>query len=218
MKKLYFLVPLAVILLLLAACASNDGTQNTKLVTKYDISLVKVVKTEDPAARYKAPVADTTLVNKLRFRWEDETLRTIWSASENGFELTLYNASGKPISLNWDKALYLDYDNIGHRIVLGSGKDSEKDKPLGSSTVVPQGNLVETIFSADNISLSSLLGVYVRTPMLPTDFASATRYVGKELKLILPFTIDGKPFTYEQTFKVTKVRQVQQKSSSLFGL
>lgn len=218
MKKLYILIPVAVMLLLLAACASNDGTQNMKLVTKYDISLMKVVKAEDPGARYKAPVADTTLVNKLRYRWEDETMRTIWSASENGFELTLYNASSKPISLNWDKALYLDYDNIGHRIVLSSGKDSEKDKPLGLSTVPPQGNLVETIFSADNISLSSLLGVYVRTPLLPTDFAAAARYVGKEMKLLLPFTIDGNSSNYEFTFRVTKVRQVQQKSSSLFGL
>ncbi len=216
-KKLYVFIPIAVVLLVLAACATNES-KPAKLVTKYDITLTKVLKTEEPSARYKAPVADTTLVNKLRFRWEDENMRTIWSASENGFELTLYNASSNPISINWDKGIYLDYDNIGHRLTLASVKDNERDKPLGSSTIAPLGNLIETILSADHLSMSSLLGVYVKTPLLPTDYESAVRYIGKEMKLVLPITIDGKTMNYEHTFKVTRVRQIQQKSSSIFGL
>ncbi len=218
MKRAYLIFTLAFILLFLAACASNGSKKPAKLVTKYDISLIKVMKNSDTTARYKAPVADTTLVNKLRFRWEDENMRTIWSASENGFELTLYNSSTKPLSINWDKTVYLDFDNIGHKIVLSSTKDTEKDKPLGTATVAPQGNLVETIFSADNISLSSLLGLYVRTPLLPTDFASAARYIGKEMRLAIPVDVDGNTINYDLTFKITKVYQVQQKSSSLFGL
>ncbi|MCK9309619.1 MAG: hypothetical protein M0P99_05040, partial [Candidatus Cloacimonetes bacterium] len=75
-----------------------------------------------------------------------------------------------------------------------------------------------TIFSADHVSLSSLLGSYIRTPLLPTDYATAVRYNGKELKLVMPVIIDGVSFQYEYLFKVTNVRQVAVKSTGWFGL
>ena len=215
MNKLYLLAALGLIILVLAACASTGEGAKTKLVTKYDIALVKVVNTTDLTGRAKSPVADTTLVNKLRYRYEDNLVRTIWSASEAGFELTLYNASDKSIMISWEQGLYLDYDNIGHRLLISSTKDADKDKPQAVSTIAPRGNLVETIGSADHVSQSSVLGVYARSPLLPTDYASAVRYNGKEMKLILPITIDGVVNNYEHTFKVIGVRQVTAKTSWL---
>jgi len=67
MNKLYLLAALGLIILVLAACASTGEGAKTKLVTKYDIALVKVVNTTDLTGRAKSPVADTTLVNKLRY-------------------------------------------------------------------------------------------------------------------------------------------------------
>ncbi len=215
MKKLYLLALLALILLILAACATNSEGAKTKLVTKYDIALVKVVNTSDLTGRAKSPVADTTLVNKLRYRYEDNLMRTIWSASETGFELTFYNASEKNVSINWEQGLYLDYDNIGHRLLLASTKDADKDKPQAASTIVPRGNIVETITSVDHVSMSNVLGVYARSPLLPTDYTSAVRYKGKEMKLILPISIDGITSNYEWTFKVIAVRQVAVKTGWL---
>ncbi|MDD4310727.1 MAG: hypothetical protein PHO32_10125 [Candidatus Cloacimonetes bacterium] len=218
MKQIHVLILAAVILMLLAACTTNTGTATPKMATKYDIALTKVVRSADTSGRNKAPVADSTLVNKLRYRYEDDMMRTIWSASENGFELTLYNASEKNIAINWEQGLYLDYDNIGHRLIISATKDSEKEKPQAASVIPPRGNLVETIFSADHISLSSMLGIYVHNPLLPTDYASAVRYKGKEMKVILPVVVDGVSQNYEHTFKVINVRQVAVKSSSIFGL
>lgn len=218
MKKTYLLILLALVLLFLAACASSGKAPATKQVTKYDIALTKVVRSGETNARTKAPVADTTMVNKLRYRYDDELMRTIWSASENGFELTLYNSSEKNITINWDQGIYLDYDNIGHRLLISRTKDVDKDKPQAASVINPRANLVESIFSADHSSLSSLLGVYVRTPLLPIDYASAVRYNGKEMKLILPIGVDGKSQNYEYTFKVIAVRQITVKKNTLFGL
>jgi hypothetical protein len=90
-------------------------------------------------------------------------------------------------------------------------KDNERDKPLGSSTIAPLGNLIETILSADHLSMSSLLGVYVKTPLLPTDYESAVRYIGKEMKLVLPITIDGKTMNYELSIKVTESSDTAEK-------
>ena len=100
MKIAYLFMPLAIILLLLTACATTGDEQATKLVTKYDIALTKVSRGGNETTRSKAPVADTTLVDKLRFHYDDEFMHTIWYASENGFELTLYNASDKNIILD----------------------------------------------------------------------------------------------------------------------
>ncbi len=219
MRRLITILISAIILLGLAACATTTSdTAATKLVTKYDIALATVNRSDASMGRVKAPVADTTLVNKLRYRYEDELIRTIWSASENGFELTMYNASDKTITIDWDKGLYLDYDNIGHRLLPSKTKDADKDKVQVPSVVPARGNLVETIYSADHVSLSSVMGLYVRNPLLPTDYASAVRYQGKELKLTLPFSIDGTQVTYDFLFKITNVRQIAVKKSSFFGL
>lgn len=210
-------MPLMVILLVLTACASNKEPKAPKLVTKYDIALTKVSRLGEVNGKSRSPVADTTMVNKLRYRYEDDYVRTIWSASENGFEVTLYNASQKSISINWEQGQYLDYDNIGHRLLISSTKDVDVTKPQPSSVIVPRGNLVETIFSADNVIYSSLLGLYSRTPLLPTDYATAVRYNGKEMKVILPVTVDGFTQNYEYTFKVINVRQIAVKKTSIFG-
>ncbi|MEN6445151.1 MAG: hypothetical protein ABFC98_03795 [Candidatus Cloacimonas sp.] len=215
MKKFYLFIPLVIILLLLAACATNGEGQSTKLVTKYDIALTKVARGNEVNMRSKPIVADTTLVDKTRYHYQDEFLNTIWSASENGFELTLYNASPKNITLDWEKGLYLDYDNIGHRLLISSTSDSDKDKPQAPSTIAPRNNLTETIFSADHTKPSTLLGVYMRTPLLPTDYKKAVRYHGKEMKIQLPVIIDNTTYNYEFTFKIMGVRQVAG-SSSLF--
>jgi hypothetical protein len=218
MRKIIILISLTAILLLIAACATNSDGAAVKMVTKYDIALSKVARMDNSMGKQKYPVADTTLVDKLRYRYEDDLMRTIWSASENGFELTAYNASDKSITIDWEKGLYLDYDNIGHRLLPSKTKDADKDKPQVPSVIAPRGNLIETIYSADHVSLSAVLGVYVRAPLLPTDYASAVRYQGKELKLLLPVLVDGVSTQYEYTFKVENVRQVAAKKSSFFGL
>lgn len=218
MRKLIIFILAGIILLAFAACATNSETPATKLVTKYDIALTKVTRSDASMGKVKAPVADTTLVDKLRYRYEDDLMRTIWSASENGFELTLYNASDKTITIDWDKGLYLDYDNIGHRLLPSKTKDADKDKAQVPSVISPRGNLIETIYSADHVSLSSMLNVYTRSPLLPTDYPSAVRYQGKELKLILPISADGSSMQYEYTFKIANVRQISVKKTTFFGL
>jgi len=217
MKRAYLLIPFAIVMMLLASCATTGSEQATKLVTKYDIALTKVSRGGDETTRSKAPVADTTLADKLRYHYDYEFMHTIWYASENGFELTLYNASNKNITLDWEKGLYMDYDNIGHRLLISSTSDSEKDKPQSPSTIAPRNNLTETIFSADHTNPSTLLSVYVRTPLLPTEYKKAVRFNGKELKILLPVTVDNTTYNYEFTFKVIGVRQVEAKSNSLFG-
>jgi len=217
MKRAYLLMPVVIVMMLLASCATTGGEQATKLVTKYNIALTKVSRSGNETTRSKAPVADTTLVDKLRFHYDDEFMHTIWYASENGFELTFYNASDKNIMLDWEKGLYLDYDNIGHRLLISSTPDSEKDKPQSPSTIAPRTNITEIIYSADHTNPSTLLGVYVRTPLLPTEYNKAVRFNGKEMKIQLPVRVDNTTYNYEFTFKVIGVRQVEAKSNSLFG-
>ncbi|MDD3869583.1 MAG: hypothetical protein PHN58_03970, partial [Candidatus Cloacimonetes bacterium] len=68
---------------------------------------------------------------------------------------------------------------------------------------------------ADHTKPSTLLGVYVRTPLLPTEYAKAVRYHGKEMKIKLPIIVDNTTYNYEFTFKIVSVRQAPS-SSSLF--
>lgn len=218
MIKHITIIALTAVLLLLAACATNQDGAAPRMVTKYDIALTKVNRIGDASGKVKSPVADTTLVDKVRYRYEDEIMRTIWSATENGFEVTFYNPTEKIITIDWDGGQYLDYDNIGHRLLISKTKDADKDKPQTPTVISPRGNLIETITSADHVRLSSVMGLYVCEPLLPTDYASAVRYNGKEMKLTLPITTDGNTHVYEHVFKVVGVRQVAAKSSGWFGL
>jgi len=64
------------------------------------------------------------------------------------------------------------------------------------------------LVSATHIYQSPLTGLWVKRPMLPIDFGEASRYKNKEMKLIIPFTVDGLSAQYEFVFKIKDVRQV----------
>ncbi|MCD8480615.1 MAG: hypothetical protein LRZ88_10645, partial [Candidatus Cloacimonetes bacterium] len=87
------------------------------------------------------------LVDIVRYSFEDDLFRSIWSASEAGWDLVLYNKSGNPIMIDWNNARYMDVDNIGHTVLISGTRLSERDKDQTPSLIPRNGNVTEKLFS-----------------------------------------------------------------------
>lgn len=215
MKKVIMFSLIALLLLSFFGCAQNAAAD--KMIVKYDLELSMVRKPSDISQRYRAPVADTTQAGIVRYAFEDDLFRSIWSATEAGWDVVLYNKSEMPIMIDWDNASYMDYDNIGHGVNISSTKPAERNNPQTPTVIPRRGNITEKLYSNDHVYQSSVTGSWIRRPLLPIDYNDAVRYKGKELRLIVPFTVDGLTAQYEFVFSVKDVRQVKATSDPWSG-
>ncbi|MCB5267988.1 MAG: hypothetical protein LHW46_07775, partial [Candidatus Cloacimonetes bacterium] len=128
MKKSLALIAIVIILLGIYGCAATSSVGGEKLIVKYDIELAMVRKASDINQRYRAPVADTTAADVVRYTYEDDLFRSIWSATEAGWDLVLYNKSEQPIMIDWNNVRYMDVDNIGHTLLISTTRFADRDK------------------------------------------------------------------------------------------
>nr|MDK2850130.1 hypothetical protein [Candidatus Cloacimonadota bacterium] len=205
-KSLIFLL-LTLSLIGIFACS---GGSKDKMIVKYDVELSMVRKASDINQRYQAPVADT--MDVVRYAYEDDLFRSIWSASEQGWDLELYNKSERPLMIDWDKVDYMDVENIRHRVLSSSTNLNERNKPQTPTIIPIRGDITERLFSADHIYQSST-GKWAKRPLWPIDFEEAQRYKGKSVRMIIPFSVDGLTAQYEFNFTIKDVRQVAASSN-----
>jgi hypothetical protein len=201
MRKPILFMLLAIILLGMFACSVTGSSE--KMFVKYDIELSMVRKASDYNQRYRAPVADT--LDVVRYAYEDDLFRSIWSATEAGWNLTLYNKSEQTMTIDWDSVQYLDVDKIGHGVLV-----SVPNMP--NATMLRR--LLRSLAAATSrrhfsqrpcVSIHS--GVWAKRPLFPVDFSEAARYKGKSFSLIIPFTVEGLTSQYEFVFNIKDVRQ-----------
>lgn len=207
MQRYVIIMLLALILFGIFGCSKKSSD---KMIVKYDVELSMVRKASDINQRYQAPVADT--LDVVRYAYEDDLFRSIWSATEAGVNLTLYNKSEEPLKIDWERVNYQDVDGIDHRVLVSGTKLSEINAAQPPTVIPVRGNITETLFSADHIYKSST-GILARRPLWPIDFTEAQRYKGKSVRLIIPFTVDGLSSQYEFVFTIKNVRQVKSSSN-----
>ena len=119
-KFIVFLLAL-VVLFSMFGCATTSTTEKT--IVQYDMELSAVRKPIDPNVRQRSPQEDTS-TGTLRYAYEDDLFRSIWSASEAGWDLVLYNKTEQPIMIDWDNATYMDFDTIGHAVLISRDRKS----------------------------------------------------------------------------------------------
>jgi hypothetical protein len=208
MKKSLLFLLLAVVLIGMFGCSGTASAP--KMIVKYDMELSMVRKASDINQRYRAPVADT--LDVVRYSYEDDLFRSIWSATEGGWNFTLYNKSEQALMIDWDEVVYMDVDRIGHPILASGTRYSERNNPQTPTVVARRGNVEETLVSKDHIYQSST-GIWAKRPMFPVDFSEAQRYKNKSFSLIIPFTVDGLTSQYEFVFTIADVRQIESTSN-----
>jgi hypothetical protein len=209
MRKSLIFILLAAVLLGVFGCSVTGSAE--KMIVKYDIELARVRKASDINQRYQAPVADTTM-GIARYAYEDDLFRSIWSADESGWELSLYNKSEETLTIDWDEAAYMDVDKIGRGVLASSTKYSERNNPQTPTVIARRGNITENLFSKDHV-YQSTTGVWAKRPLFPIDFSEAQRYKDKTVSLIIPFNVSGLTAQYEFVFNIKNVSQVPSTSN-----
>lgn len=202
---------LFILLAIITGMVGCSGTRSAeKMIVKYDIELEMVRKASDINQRYRAPVADT--MDVVRYAYEDDLFRGIWSATEAGWNLTIYNKSEQTLTIDWDEVQYLDVDRIGRGVLASGTRYSERNNSQTPTVIPRRGNITESLVSKDHV-YQSTTGVWAKRPLFPIDYSEAQRYKNKNFSLIVPFTVGGLTSQYEFVFKIKDVRQVASTSN-----
>ena len=156
----------------------------------------------------------TKLLNGNGSSFSDENILIIFGGIfelTERIDFTLKNLSGKAVSINWNKASYIDLSGTAQRVMHKGVKYSNRNDPQLAMVIPPQAKLSDVILPVENIYYSkapdwatgALRDSYgwKSKPLFNGSGRSPSTQCGT-ISLYLPITIDGEEKNYTFTFEV----------------
>lgn len=196
MKKL---LALAILVVALTSCST------TKFVNYGEYSLTKVINTSD---------VDTEL-KISKGAYENENFMIELSMTKNSIDMYLKNKGKSSISIDWDKAAYIDQLGSALRIIHENVKFIDRDKEQIPSIIPYSSFLTDRICPADNIYWNKTLNSWEFLPLSylakfkTEDEALGAKTSYQPIKLMLPIEIEDKTIEYIFQFDTGEITTKQ---------
>lgn len=146
----------------------------------------------------KRPVASNILT------FEDSDVRISFDINATNIGLIFANKSGKPITVDWERATYVDVLGKSHQIKPEGAIYSHAKQPLLPSIVYPATEMSYNFLPTDYTYYSRSANRWISTSLLP-DGAEAEHYKGKSIRVLMPLKIAGLSRAYHFVFKIEGV-------------
>lgn len=200
MKKLTCILFLITIL---QSCAVYRGY--------YDVGLQNVERPENVQERYgESQIAHFDEDGETKYRYEDEILEIIWIPTSSSFSFVLQNKTDHSIKIIWDEAVYVNEDGLSMRVMHSGVKYIDRNNPQPPTTVVRNAKIEDLIMPTENVYYASgKYGGWRTNPLFPRSAMSqeelnslTSRYIGKEVQILLPLEIQGHVNEYLFSFRI----------------
>ena len=146
----------------------------------------------------KGPVASSILT------FEDSDVRIDFDINATNIGLIFANKTGKPITVDWERTIYVDAFGKSHRIRPEGASYSHGRQPLLPAVVYPATETCYNFLPADYVYYSRSTNRWISTSLLP-DGAEAEHYRGKSIRVLMPLKIGGLSRAYHFVFKIEGV-------------
>lgn len=177
----------------------------------YNVGLSKVETPKSKNDRYGETII-TNLGSKdtLKYRYEDNYIDITWTISIKQFDFRLKNKSDNNLKIIWDETVYIDVDGSSNKIIHAGVKYVDKNSPQPASIVAKKAYIDDTIIPTKNIYMNNIYSGWQEKAFLPI-YAStkevllrdSQKYIGKQIRIILPIQIEETINEYEFVFDVT---------------
>jgi hypothetical protein len=178
------------------------------------------------------PVESTSqniTIKKSGDQFSDEIISTkITFDNKIGAELIITNKSSTPVKIIWDDSVFIDSNNISHRVIhIGENKINYFTKDLGDkvfaqptsqipSIIHPNSTFKEIIVFSDsavwdgsNWLIKEIFETKYMEDQTPKEKEAINNYLAeirtKSLKIILPVSIEDSVRTYSFTYAIDAV-------------
>ena len=200
MKKIIYTMIIAT---MLTGCMTYQGF--------YNVGLQEVERPENAKERYgESKIVNFEEEGKTKYSYEDDMIKIIWLPLSTQFGFTLKNKTDHSIKIIWDEAVYVDQNGSSGRVMHAGVKYTDRNNPQPPTVVVKKANIDDMIVPTDNVYyVSGQYGGWRTKPMFPNRASTqeelnalTQKYIGKEVKVLLPLKIQETINEYIFTFKV----------------
>lgn len=200
MKKLFYTF---IITVLMTSCMSYRGF--------YNVGLKNVERPENVKERYgESKIVNFKEEGKSKYSYEDKMIKVVWLPLSTQFSFTLKNKTDHSIKIIWDEAVYVDPNGKSGRVMHSGIKYIDRNNSQSPTVIVKNASIDDIIIPTDNVYFQSgQYGGWRTKAMLPYKAqtqeslnALTKKYIGKEVKVLLPLEIEGTTNEYLFTFKI----------------
>lgn len=133
--------------------------------------------------------------------FEDSMVKIVWEITYLEFAFELKNKTNNPIKIIWDKATYIDTENVNHKIMHFGIPYSKKDLQMEPTTIIGQEVIRDGVYPADNFYWSKENPSRVmHRPLFRAD--ELKKCVGKNIQIVLPIQTEDTIYKYIFNFNI----------------
>ena len=200
MKKIYCLLIIATIF---TNCTVYQGV--------YKIGLQEVERPENTKERYgESKIVNFEEEGKTKYSYEDDMIKIVWIPLSTQFAFSLNNKTDHSIKIIWDEAVYVDQNGSSGRVMHSGVKYIDRNNPQPPTVIVKKANIDDMVVPTSNVTYTSgQYGGWNTQAIFPNIALSqeelnslSQKYIGKEVKILLPLKIKETINEYIFTFKV----------------
>lgn len=204
MKKIVFLFSL---LALLTSCG-------TTYQARYAVGLNSVESPADAKQQFgETKVVNFTEADLTKYRYEDDFIDIVWYVGQKQFNFVLKNKSNHTIKINWDDISYVDIKGNTGRVMHSGVKYIDRNASQPASSVPKGASLSDILLPVDNVYyVNGQYGGWREKLLIPAYYQSkeameqeAPTYVGKQMKILMPITIENVQNDYTFVFNIDEL-------------
>ena len=204
MKKIVLLFSL---LALLTSCG-------TTYQARYAVGLNSVESPADAKQQFgETKVVNFTEADLTKYRYEDDFIDIVWYVGQKQFNFVLKNKSNHTIKINWDDISYVDIKGNTGRVMHSGVKYIDRNASQPASSVPKGASLSDIVLPVDNVYyVNGQYGGWREKLLIPAYYQSkeameqeAPTYVGKQMKILMPITIENVQNDYTFVFNIDEL-------------
>lgn len=209
MKKVLFI-------LMAFLCVSNAwGIKTIEYVLKMDTAYV-----DDGTG---------TAIDKDRMSFNDGRIDITFSNGYNKMDFVIENKTGKTISLDWDGAVWVNFNGYTDGVIHSGNSYLNKGISRAPSNIISGTKLSDLVAPKSKLdnqgSLWSIFaGMFEYNMWEPYKVQAkrfmrkhASEHIGKKFTIMLPITIDGEVKEYRFTFVLDEIRYKKMSTKNMTG-
>ncbi len=198
-------VTLMLLCFIFAASFNFNYLHAKKKSWKISLSLEKVIIESQPGGEQKSLEANGN-------NCSDDFMQIQWSPAPKRFDFVLTNKTGSPLTIIWEKSLFVDEKGIEHNVIIENVKFSESPKPIPPTTIAPKGKIKNMVYPRDYAVLTPKLEVVQDFVTKATTSYEKKEWVKKEIFLkkikLKQMKMQNKDFDIETYWQKTRYRVI----------
>lgn len=211
MKKLLFL-------LILFTTGFNLAYASKIAVYSIPLTRVEMLQTDSINNSDPIKILESDADGHIRSQYEDSLIQIIWKCDGIRFRFVLLNKTNFPLTIDWDRIMYVDTEGEAGNIIHNGVKYNERNNGQLKTIVPKLAKLNDFLVPSKNCVFRNggyfSVGGWAENYLFPCVYKkakdlknNAPNLIGKTMRIEMPINIDGVEYIYTFYFELSDLAE-----------